>query len=231
MTNYLHMYQAGMRAFIPSRHHKRGPGGVWGRDQFRYLPDEDVYLCPAKKRMRRFTRRASTQRIGYRVEKGSCESCSFRERCTPSGGERTISRFFSHALIDEAEERVASVLGRRLLHERKVRSEGVFALAKELHGLRRTRFFGRRKVQVQLWLTAAAMNIKRAAKALRPLPAAVSAARVAVSSCPFFNFRPLTHLGKSDYRLSLLSLTLSTTHFGNRPSDNWTHLRGRKPER
>jgi transposase len=185
MTNYLYLHQAGMRAFIPSRHHKRGPGGVWGRDQFQYLPVEDEYLCPAEKRMRRFTRRASTRRVGYRVEKGACESCSFRERCTPSGGERTISRFFDHELIDEAEERVASVLGRRLLHERQVRSEGAFALAKELHGLRRTRFVGKRKVQVQLWLTAAAMNIKRAAKALRPLPAAAAAARAAVPGCPF----------------------------------------------
>jgi hypothetical protein len=46
--------------------------------------------------------------------------------------------------------------------ERKVRVEGAFALAKELHGLRRTRFKGRRRVQIQLWLTAAAMNIKKA---------------------------------------------------------------------
>lgn len=37
-----------------------------------------------------------------------------------------------------------------------------FALAKELHGLRRTRLKGRRRVQIQLWLTAAAMNIKKA---------------------------------------------------------------------
>jgi hypothetical protein len=135
--------------------------------------------------MRQFTRRDSTQRVGYRVEKETCRSCSFRERCSPSGGQRTISRFFDHELIDEAEERVASVLGRRLLHERQVRAEGAFALAKELHGLRRTRFVGRRKVQVQLWLTAAAMNIKRAAKVLRPLPSAAAAAKVVVPGCPF----------------------------------------------
>ena len=35
-------------------------------------------------------------------------------------------------------------------------------MAKDLHGLRRTRFRGKRKVQIQLWLTAAAINIKRA---------------------------------------------------------------------
>jgi hypothetical protein len=48
--------------------------------------------------------------------------------------------------------------------ERKTRIEGTFGLAKELHGLRKTRFRGRRWVQIQLWLTAAAMNIKRAVR-------------------------------------------------------------------
>jgi hypothetical protein len=49
--------------------------------------------------------------------------------------------------------------------ERKTFVEGTFGLAKELHGLRRTRFRGRQRVQVQLWLTAAAMNIKKAVRA------------------------------------------------------------------
>jgi hypothetical protein len=48
--------------------------------------------------------------------------------------------------------------------ERKVYSEGVFGLTKELHGLRHTRLRGRSRVQIQLWLTAAAMNIKRAVR-------------------------------------------------------------------
>jgi hypothetical protein len=63
-----------------------------------------------------------------------------------------------------ARERTASPLGRRRLRERQVRVEGTFGLAKELHGPRRTRFKGRARVQIQLWMTAAAMNIKRAVR-------------------------------------------------------------------
>ena len=48
--------------------------------------------------------------------------------------------------------------------ERKTYAEGAFGLAKELHGLRQTRFRGRDRVQIQLWLTAAAMNIKKAVR-------------------------------------------------------------------
>lgn len=174
MANYLYLHQAGLRAFIPPRQHKQGPRGVRRRDHFRYLSDDDVYLCPTGKRMGQFTRRTSTQRISYRVEKGVCKVCSFRGQCMPSGRERTISRFFDQELVDTALERMASPLGRKLLCERKVRAEGAFALAKELHGLRRTRFRGRRKVQVQLWLTVAAINFKRAVKALRRLPPATA---------------------------------------------------------
>ena len=44
--------------------------------------------------------------------------------------------------------------------------EGVFTLGKELHRLRHTRFMQRWKVQMQLWLKAAVINIKRALKQL-----------------------------------------------------------------
>jgi hypothetical protein len=48
----------------------------------------------------------------------------------------------------------------------EVSTEGVFAWAKELHGLRRTRFMGRWKVQIQLCLTTAVINTKRTIRAL-----------------------------------------------------------------
>src|SRR3972149_3648963 len=71
---------------------------------------------------------------------------------------------------------MASPLGQQRLHERMVGAEGVFALAKELHGLRRTHFRGRQRVQIQLWLTAAATNIKKAVRELtRMAPVAIAA--------------------------------------------------------
>jgi hypothetical protein len=70
-------------------------------------------------------------------------------------------------------------LGRQRLVERKIYIEGAFALAKELHGLRRTRFKGRQRVQIQLWLTAAAMNIKKAVRELAGMAPVAIAARAA----------------------------------------------------
>ena len=92
--------------------------------------------------------------------------------------------------MDEAKARLSRPRGEQLLHQRKVRAEGAFALAKELHGLRRTRFRGRWRVQIQLWLTAAAMNIKRATKELRRRGPTAQAARAS---------RPVGHLATLNF--------------------------------
>ena len=217
MANYLYLHQAGLRAFIPSRRHEQGPGGIWRRQNFRYFPDDDVFLCPAGKPMKRFTKRTSTQRISYRVEKEACRTCPFCERCIPSGRERTISRFFDHELIDEAEVRVSSPLGQKLLHERKVRAEGVFALAKELHGLRRTRFKGREKVQVQLWLTAAAMNVKRAIGKLRKIGPKTNQARATIPRAFSTCLSNLADIAKEVAAGVYHILFCLQNHFGNTP--------------
>ena len=75
-----------------------------------------------------------------------------------------------HSVLSKARTRLASPLGKQRLAERQAYAEGPFGLAKELHGLRGTRFRGRRKVQIQLWLTAAAMNIKKAVRSTAASP-------------------------------------------------------------
>ena len=111
----------------------------------------------------------------YQAPKGSCAPCPFRAQCAPSGIDRSLHRSSALDLVEAAQQRVASPLGKRRLVERKTYREGTFGLAKELHGLRRTRFRGGRRVQIQLWLTAVAMNIKRAVQKQSPeaWPAAV----------------------------------------------------------
>ena len=107
-----------------------------------------------------------TQRVRYQAPKGACIACAFRSQCAPSGVERALHRSWALDLVEAAQDRIASPKGKRRMAERKTSIEGTFGLAKELHGLRRTRFKGRGRVQIQLWLTAAAMNIKRAVRKL-----------------------------------------------------------------
>jgi len=182
--NFLYLGRLGIRAVIPLTRFGNMRKDIWGREHFQWLADEDAYLCPAGQKLRRYAQERGTQRVRYQAPRGSCGACLFREQCTPSGRERTIHRSWGQEHVERTEELLASPLGKQRLIERKISIEGAFGLAKELHGLRRTRFKGRRRVQIQLWLTAAAMNIKRAVRRLelegRPLaPAQVLACLLA----------------------------------------------------
>ena len=116
--------------------------------------------------MKRFGTWLGKKRVFYRCEDGACQSCPLNQQCTPYGNLRTVTRFFDQRLIEEAKARIENPVGKELIKQRKTRIEGIFALGKELHGLRRTRLMGRWKVQIQLWLTATVINLKRAMKAL-----------------------------------------------------------------
>jgi len=172
--NFLYLGRLGIPAFIPLTRFGVMRKDIWGRDHFQWLPDEDAYLCPASQKLRRHANRNDTQRVQYRAPKGSCAGCPFREQCSPSGRERTIHRSWGQEFVDATAERLARPLGKQRLAERQTYIEGAFGLAKELHGLRRTRFKGRWRVQIQVWLTAAAMNIKKAVRSMQmePSPAA-----------------------------------------------------------
>jgi len=177
-ANYLHLGRAGITTFIPTTRFGNMRKDIWGREHFIWLPEEDAYLCPAGQKLRRHANYVATRRVRYRAPKGSCVSCSSRGQCAPSGRERTFHRSWAQEFVEAAKDLLASPLGKQRMVERKVYAEGAFGLAKELHGLRRTRFRGRHRVQIQLWMTAAAMNIKKAVRNTRPKPRLAGALRL-----------------------------------------------------
>jgi len=100
--------------------------------------------------MKRFGTWLGKKRIIYRCEPGICQTCHLNKQCTPYGNLRTVTRLFDQRLVEEAKARIENPVGKVLIRQRKTRIEGLFALGKELHGLRRTRLMGRWKVQIQL---------------------------------------------------------------------------------
>ncbi len=188
-VNYLYLGRLGIPTFVPTTRFGNLRKDIWGRERFVWLPAEDAYVCPAGQKLRRSANVPGTRRVQYRAPKGSCASCAYRAPCAPSGRERTLHRSWAQEFVEVAENRLASPLGKRRLVERKIHIEGVFGLAKELHGLRRTRFKGRRRVQIQLWLTAAAMNIKKAVRKGRPSPRLFGAPQLLASITTFLRLR------------------------------------------
>jgi transposase len=177
-ANFLYLGQLGISTIVPTTRFGNMRKDIWGRERFAWLPEEDAYLCPAGEKMRRARNDRHTRRVQYRAPKGKCASCVFRAQCAPSGRERSIHRSWAQEFVEAAENRLASPLGKQRLVERKIYIEGVFGLAKELHGLRRTRFKGRRRIQIQLWLTAAAMNIKKAVRGAGQHPRLLATAQI-----------------------------------------------------
>jgi len=168
--NFLYLGRLGIPAFIPITRFGNMRKDIWGREHFTWLPEADAYLCPAGQHLKRHTNVRGTQRVQYRAPRGACVACPFRAQCSPSGRERTFHRSWAQEFVEADEERLASPLGKQRMTERQIYVEGPFGLAKELHGLRRTRFKGRQRVQIQVWLTAAAMNIKKAVRSMAHKP-------------------------------------------------------------
>jgi IS5 family transposase len=168
MENYSYLAQLGLHAVIPDRlGHKRHPGGVWSIADFNYDAEKDAYECAAGQWLPHVYTRPSDRTSSYIAPPGVCESCQFRAECSPSGKPRTLRRHMDRVYLEAAAQWLRSGEGRSRFKQRKVYIETTFAWAKDLHGLRRAQWRGRWKVQVQLWLTAAAMNFKEASKGNR----------------------------------------------------------------
>ena len=94
--NYLYLDQAGIPAFIPTTRFGNQHTGIWGREHFTWLPDEDAFLCAAGQKLRRHSNMAGTQRVRYQAPKGACFACEFRSHCAPSGRARVLHRPAPH---------------------------------------------------------------------------------------------------------------------------------------
>ena len=79
--------------------------GRFGKQDFRYVPEDDVYICPAGERLTyRFTREESGMRL-RRYWTNSCRSCALKQRCTPSP-ERRVSRWEHEHVLETVQKRL-----------------------------------------------------------------------------------------------------------------------------
>ena len=105
----------------------------------------------------------------YRITGGYCRQCSRRADCLPDSA-KSRARFVYRSLhqheIDKvrARQETRAFISKMIL--RKWTIEGLFAEAKQFHGLRRARYRGLQKVSIQALMTAMAQNIKRIIKQL-----------------------------------------------------------------
>jgi len=79
--------------------------GQFGRDDFRYIVEDDEYECPAGQRL---VHRMTTQEKGktlHRYWSSVCRQCPLKEKCT-SGKERRIARWEHEEVLEAAQARL-----------------------------------------------------------------------------------------------------------------------------
>jgi len=79
--------------------------GRFGKQDFVYLPEEDVYRCPAGERL---TYRMTTVENGQRMRRywtSACRACPLKAKCT-KGPERRITRWEHERVVEAVQERL-----------------------------------------------------------------------------------------------------------------------------
>jgi len=145
----------------------------FGRSDFSFDEDNDLYTCPNGKELRRFWRNFKKQRTGvtkandikYTSRKADCAGCPMKEQCCPNTGIRKISRSIYEPARDVARAVGKTPAYRKTRRQRK-QVEMLFAHMKRILKVDRLRLRGLSGAQDEFLLTATAQNLRRMAKYL-----------------------------------------------------------------
>jgi transposase len=135
--------------------------GIFSSDQFEYDEETDTFICPAGKRLNRRSHDIKRKRVKYVSCKEDCDICPFRSECTKSkSGVRTVDRLERQKDVDEMRQEAMSDSSKRDLRERWHLMERSFADGENQHSLKRARWRGQWRVQVQEWMISAVQNVR-----------------------------------------------------------------------
>ena len=79
--------------------------GRFGKQDFRYVAVEDVYVCPAGQRLAYSFTTEDRGLVLRRYRTNACQSCAIRHSCT-TGKERLISRWEHEAVLETVQARL-----------------------------------------------------------------------------------------------------------------------------
>jgi len=151
--------------------------GTFSRSDFTFDPENNLYVCPGGKELKKYHRAFAKPRDGvtkegtmiYFARKHDCEACALKPKCCPNVPARKIARSVHEAPRDKARaigKTETYAVSRR---ERK-KVEMLFAHLKRILRLDRLRLRGPSGAKDEFLLAATAQNLRKLAK-LIPLPA------------------------------------------------------------
>lgn len=138
------------------------PTGLLSQEEF--VVDKTGVICPAKNRTMISHHNEKGGTTTFYFKKEICGQCSLKNQCTKQE-RRTITTVKHYDLVMEAKEYNKTQDFNDDMKER-AHIEPKNAEMKRFHGMARTRYWGRSKVNVQFIITAIAVNMKRLANVL-----------------------------------------------------------------
>lgn len=151
--------------------------GRFGRSDFVFDEENDLYTCPNGKELRRFWRKYIKPRSGitkegeikYRSRATDCVACPLKERCCPNTDIRKVTRSIYEPARDAARAVRQTSAYRRTRRQRK-QVEMLFAHMKRILNVDRLRLRGLSGASDEFLLTATAQNLRRMVKTLSTGP-------------------------------------------------------------
>jgi transposase len=148
--------------------------GRFGKQDFVYLPNEDVYRCPAGEKLTyRYTNEESGRTLRH-YWTGACRHCPLKSQCAKAN-ERRIKRWEHEHLLDAVQQRLDA--NPQAMRQRRETVEHPFATLKMRMGA--THFLMKRlpKVATEMALHVLAYNLTRVINIMgfQPLMAAIRA--------------------------------------------------------
>jgi transposase/macrodomain Ter protein organizer (MatP/YcbG family) len=148
--------------------------GRFGKQDFVYLSDEDVYRCPAGQKLAYHFTNEEKGLVLHRYWTNACQSCAIKQRCT-TGKERRITRWEHEHVLEAAQKRLDK--NPHAMRQRRETAEHPFGTLKMRMGA--THFLMKRlpKVATEMALHVLAYNLTRVMNiiGIQPLMAAIQA--------------------------------------------------------
>jgi hypothetical protein len=165
-TNYQSLECLAIDAVIPPQRLGRRSPERLPLCRFPYDAVHQQVRCPAGQRLRLVSEQDGE--LTFRSTAARCRACPLRARCfAPSATVRTVHIPAGYEALLRARRRKAigwDATTRWHYRRHRWRVEGVHGEAKTCHGLRRAQRRGLAHVAIQVYLTAAVINLKRLAK-------------------------------------------------------------------
>lgn len=151
--------QAGIRVYLPKPKTSNNQAkGLYGKQDFRYIVEDDEYECPAGQRL---IWRMKTQERGqvlHRYWYSGCQNCALKAKCTPSA-QRRVTRWEHEGILEAVQRRLD--LAPEAMRLRRQTVEHPFGTIKGWMGA--THFLTKRLpgVRAEMSLQVLAYNLKR----------------------------------------------------------------------